>query len=177
MGPHFHPQLACLPKNSLDKYHSLSASILQGSPLSSDLSADSYPALVAEMVENLPAMKEIWVQPLSQEDPMKKRMATYFSILAWRIPWTERTGGLQSMRSQRVRQVLETNTSYPVLKPYLPFSLSPKRLLLLIRREELDNQAPVGRGPESAGLLAGPELGAVGKHPPKPPSPTPTAAR
>ena len=100
------------------------------------------------MVENLPAMKEIWVQPLSQEDPMKKRMATYFSILAWRIPWTERTGGLQSMRSQRVRQVLETNTSYPVLKPYLPFSLSPKRLLLLIRREELDNQAPAGRGPE-----------------------------
>ena len=77
------------------------------------------------------------------------------------------------MRSQRVRQVLETNTSYPVLKPYLPFSLSPKRLLLLIRREELDNQAPAGRGPESAGLLAGPELALLASIPPNPLPPRP----
>ena len=54
------------------------------------------------MVENLLAMKKIWVQSLSQEDPLKKEMATHSSILAWRIPWTEESGWLQSMGSQRV---------------------------------------------------------------------------
>ena len=53
------------------------------------------------MVKNLPAMKETWVQSLGQEDPLEKGMATHFSILAWRIPWTEEPGGLQSMGSQR----------------------------------------------------------------------------
>ena len=55
-------------------------------------------SLVVQMVKNLPALQEIWVQ----EDPLKKRMATYSSVLAWRIPWTEEPGGLQSMGSQRV---------------------------------------------------------------------------
>ena len=55
------------------------------------------------MVKNLPAMRETWVQFLGQEDPLEKGMATYSSILAWRIPWTEEPGGLQSMGSQRVR--------------------------------------------------------------------------
>ena len=55
------------------------------------------------MVKNLPAMQEIQVQSLSQEDPPEKGMATYSSILAWRIPQTEKPGGLQSMGSQRVR--------------------------------------------------------------------------
>ena len=45
----------------------------------------------------------MWVQSLVQEDPLEEGMATYSSILAWRIPWTEETGGLQSMGSQRVR--------------------------------------------------------------------------
>ena len=54
------------------------------------------------MVKNLPAMLETWVQSLGQEDPMEKGMATHSSILAWRIPWTEKPGGLQSMGSQRV---------------------------------------------------------------------------
>ena len=54
------------------------------------------------MVKNLPAMLETWVQSLRQEDPMEKGMATHSSILAWRIPWTEKPGGLQSMGSQRV---------------------------------------------------------------------------
>ena len=53
------------------------------------------------MVKNLPAIKETWVQSLGQEDPLEKGMATHSSILAWRIPWTEEPGGLQSMRSQR----------------------------------------------------------------------------
>ena len=55
------------------------------------------------MVGNLPAVKETWVQYLGQEDPLEKGMATHSSILAWRIPWTEEPGGLQSLGSQRVR--------------------------------------------------------------------------
>ena len=47
-------------------------------------------------------MQETWVQSLGQEDPLEKGMATHFSMLAWRIPWTEELGGLQSMGSQRV---------------------------------------------------------------------------
>ena len=59
--------------------------------------------MVAQLVKNLPTVQEIWVQPLVQEDPLEKEMATHFSILAWRIPWMEEPGGLQSMESQRVR--------------------------------------------------------------------------
>ena len=59
-------------------------------------------SLVAQMVKNLPAMWETQVQPLSWEDPLEKGMTTHSSILAWRIPWTEEPGRLQSMESQRV---------------------------------------------------------------------------
>ena len=52
------------------------------------------------LVKNLPAMQETQVRFLSREDPLKKDMATHSSILAWRIPWTEEPGGLQSMRLQ-----------------------------------------------------------------------------
>ena len=55
------------------------------------------------MVKNLPAVQETWVQSLGWEDPLEKGMATHSSILAWRIPWTEDPGKLQSMESQRVR--------------------------------------------------------------------------
>ena len=58
---------------------------------------------MAQMVQNLPAMWETWVQSLGQEDPLEKGMATHSSILAWRIPWTEEAGRLQSRGSQRVR--------------------------------------------------------------------------
>ena len=57
---------------------------------------------MAQTVKNLPAMQETRVQSLGQEDPMKKVMASHSSILAWRIPWIEEPGGLQSMGSQRV---------------------------------------------------------------------------
>ena len=59
-------------------------------------------SLVTQMVKNLPAMQETQVQSLGSEDPLEKRMATHSSILAWRIPWTEETGRLQSMGSKRV---------------------------------------------------------------------------
>ena len=55
------------------------------------------------MVKNLPAIQETWIHSLGLEDPLEKGMATHFSILVWRIPWTEETGRLQSMGSQRVR--------------------------------------------------------------------------
>ena len=57
---------------------------------------------MAHMVKNLPAMQEIRVQFLGHEDPLEKGMATHSSILAWRIPWTEERGGLQSWWLQRV---------------------------------------------------------------------------
>ena len=57
---------------------------------------------VTQTVKNLPAMQEIQVRPLSQEAPLEKGIATHSSILAWRTPWTEEPGGLQSMGSQRV---------------------------------------------------------------------------
>ena len=54
-------------------------------------------------VMNPPAMQEMWIGSLGQEDPLDREMATYSSILAWEIPWTEEHGGLQSMGLQRVR--------------------------------------------------------------------------
>ena len=59
-------------------------------------------SLVAQMVESLPARWETWVQSLGWEEPLEKEMATHFSILAWKIPWAEEPGGLQSMGLQRV---------------------------------------------------------------------------
>ena len=59
-----------------------------------------WPSLVAQMVRSLPAIQETWVQSLGREDPPEKGMATHSSIPAWRIPWTEEPGGLQSMGSQ-----------------------------------------------------------------------------
>ena len=58
--------------------------------------------LVTQMVKNLPAVQEARVQSLGQEDPLEKGMASYSSILAWRIPRTEEPGRLQSMRLQRI---------------------------------------------------------------------------
>jgi len=62
--------------------------------------------LEAQLVKNLPAMQETWVRSLGWEDPLEEGMATHSSILAWRIPWTEEPGGLQSMRSQRIENNL-----------------------------------------------------------------------
>ena len=59
-------------------------------------------SLVAQTVKNLLAMQEIWVRPLGQEGPLGEDIATHCSILAWRIPWTEKPDRLQSMGSQRV---------------------------------------------------------------------------
>ena len=60
-------------------------------------------SLVAQTVKHLPTIRETRVQSLDWEDPLEKEMATHSNILAWRIPWTEEPGRLQSMGSQRVR--------------------------------------------------------------------------
>ena len=62
----------------------------------------AWASLVAQVVKKPPAMQETWVQSLGQEDPLEEEMATHSSIPAWRIPWTEEPGGLQSMGSQRI---------------------------------------------------------------------------
>ena len=62
-------------------------------------------SLVAQMVKNLPAMQETQVGYLGGEDPLEKGMATHSSILAWRIPWTEEAGRLQSMGPQSQTQM------------------------------------------------------------------------
>ena len=59
-------------------------------------------SLVAHMVNNLPVMQETLVQALGQENPLEKGMAAHSSVLAWRSPWTEKLGRLQSTRSERV---------------------------------------------------------------------------
>ena len=59
-------------------------------------------SLVAQTVKHLPAMQETQVQSLGREDPLEKEMATHSSTLAWKIPWIEKPGRLQSMGSQRV---------------------------------------------------------------------------
>ena len=77
--------------------------------------ADEWASLVAQTVKNLPAMQETWVPSLGREGPLEKGMATHPSIPAWRIPWTEEPGGLQSMGSQRVttEQLAHTQGKIP----------------------------------------------------------------
>ena len=69
--------------------------------------------LVAQMVKNLPAIQEIWVQSPGWEDPLEKELAPHSSILAWRILWTEEPGRVQSMGSQRGGHNWATNTFSP----------------------------------------------------------------
>ena len=81
------------------------------------------PSLVAQMVKNLPAIWETWVQSLGQEDPLEKEMATHSSTLAWRIPWTEEAGRLQSMGLQIGTRLSDTFTFFGRKK--LTFNSAP----------------------------------------------------
>ena len=72
---------------------------------------------MAQRLKHLSLMLETWVQSLGQEDPLEKEMATHSSILAWRIPWTEEPGGLQSTGSQsqtRLSNLTFSDLSYSV---------------------------------------------------------------
>ena len=70
---------------------------------------------MAQMVKNLPAMQETWVQFLGGEDPLEKEMAIHSSILPWKIPWMEKPGGLQSMESKRVQHDLTQGSNLHLL--------------------------------------------------------------
>ena len=68
--------------------------------LISTLYLEKRASLVTQTVKNLPAMQETWVRSLGREDPVEEGMATNSSTLAWRVPWTEEPGGLQSVGSE-----------------------------------------------------------------------------
>ena len=97
------------PHSSVGKESTCNAADLSSIPRSGRSSGEgigyplqySWVSLVAQLVKNLPAKQETQVQSLGQEDPLEKEMATHSSTLAWKIPWTEESGGLQSMRLQR----------------------------------------------------------------------------
>ena len=72
------------------------------------------------MVKNPPAMQETWLLSLSLEEPWEKGMTTHSSILAWRVPWTEKPGRLQSMGSQRVGYDRARNTQFPQVRSSVP---------------------------------------------------------
>ena len=91
----------------LSKIHPVSLQLL-----ALDLLYAIYPSLVAQMVKNLPTVTETQVWSLSQEDPLEKGMTTHSSILAWKIPWTEKRGRLQSTGSQRVRHDWATSLHF-----------------------------------------------------------------
>ena len=74
---------------------------LEGNYLDDSLD-DPMASLLAQMVKILSAMQETWIRILGWEDPLEEEMATHSSSLAWRIPWTEEPGGLQSTGLQRV---------------------------------------------------------------------------
>ena len=88
-------------------------------------------SLVAQMVKRLPTMHETRVQSLGQEDLLEKEMATHSSILAWKVPWMEEPGRLQSMGSQRVGNDRVTSLSF-----FLSFLHPCKIRLLVISQSE-----------------------------------------
>ena len=100
--------------------------------------------LVAQMVKNLPALQETWVRSLGREDPREKVMATHSSILAWRTPWAEEPGRLQSTGSQRVRhdQATEHNTRLLLLLLLSRFN----RVQLCATPQTAAHQAPLSLG-------------------------------
>ena len=118
---HYRSELAqthvCWVADAIQPSHPLSSSPPLTLSLSQDQGLFLGGFLVAQTVKNLLAMQEIWVHSLGRENPLEKGMATHFSILAWRILWTEEPGGLPSVGSQRVRQDWERYTHIKNWKP------------------------------------------------------------
>ena len=106
----------------------------------------TYFSLVAQMLKNLPAMQETQVQSLGREDALEKGMATHSSLLAWRIPWTQEPGEIQSMGLQRVGQSYVTNT--------FTFHFSDKEKPLMCSQQRQDaNRLPYWTYPGSTWWL------------------------
>ena len=95
---------------------------------------------MAQRVKRLPTMRDTWVRSLGREDPLEEEMATHSSTLAWRVPWTEEPGRLQSMGSQRVTHDCATNFQLSFSTAGLPGnSYSPFKLLQVFLRREILN--------------------------------------
>ena len=94
-------------------------------------------SLLAQMVKHLPAMRETWVWSLGREDPLEKEMATHSSTLAWKIPWMEEPGRLQSMGLQRVGHDWATSLFFHCSLG-LPRWLSGKESACQCRRSEFN---------------------------------------
>ena len=110
--PYWHRSLSC---SHLLSYDPLAAQVTVHLHIAYSLLGWGGACLVAQTVKSLPAVWETWVQSLSQEDPLKKEMATHSSVPAWKIPWTKETGRLQSIALQRVRHYEATSLSFPLL--------------------------------------------------------------
>ena len=103
------PSASVLPMNIQDQFPlGWTGWILQYKGLSRDFSNTT----MAQRLKHLPAMWETWVRSLGWEDPLEKEMATHSSTLAWRTPWREEPGRLQSMGSQRVRHDWATSLHF-----------------------------------------------------------------
>ena len=100
-------------------------------------------SLVAQTVKNLPVMWEIQVHFLGWEDPLEEGKATHSNILAWRIPWTEELGGLQSIGSQRVRHSWGTNTFT---------SLTETKILNKISANQIQHHIKKHHTPQPSGI-------------------------
>ena len=100
-------------------------------------------SLVAQLVKNPPAMWETWVRSLGQEDPLEKEMATHSSTLAWKIPWTERPGRLQSMGLQRVGHYWTTSLFSDLWKDILLVHVD---LYFVPLKERIENYSLLSEG-------------------------------
>ena len=111
-------------------------------------------------------MRETWVQSLNREDLLEKEMATHSSTLAWKIPWTEEPGRLQSMRSQRVgqdwatslhfcpreRDLLSAPSAWVVSNDFLSMSIAGKQRLVTLQWRNLTNNTSA-RGSRSTSII------------------------
>ena len=93
-------------------------------------------ALVAEMVKNPPARWETWVLSLDWEDPLEKGMATHSSILFWRIPWTEKPGGLQSIRKRQSKSKISNGHEWIVQKMKIQMAFKIWQMVILLGIKE-----------------------------------------
>ena len=90
---------------------------------------------MTQMVKSLPAMRETWVRFLGWEDPLEKEMAIHSSTLAWKIPWTEELGRLQSMGPQRVGHDESTSLYHMQSIDLRPLNSKMKKKILLLAKE------------------------------------------
>ena len=88
-------------------------------------------SLVAQRLKHLPGMWETWVRSLGQKDPLEKEMATHSSTLAWRIPWREEPGRLQSMGSQRVGHNWVTSLTSLTIVSFISFSFISAQISMI----------------------------------------------